>query len=476
MLSKMEDDPLIVPRTLWKRKFWVLPFIILGLIGGWLSYRWLPSRYWASTMILVEPQKVPSEYVKSTVTTSVAERLRTIEQQITNRENLERIILDLDLYTELRQTTPMEEVVARVRDSLFVEVERGATFRVSFTGDDPVEVATAANRVADLFIKENLKVREGQAERTSQFLETELEEIRTQLEEQEAKVASFRLLHEGELPEQKDSNLVAVSRLESELAANRDAVEQAETRLLLLESELRSVSDGGIPVATSDSRLEELRLELAELRSQYTERHPDVARVKRELAELEARAAERTVPEEITRPVVVNPSLASEIATVKREQGRLEVERERILADIGQIEQRLQRTPRVGQELLILTRDYDNLQESYRGLLSKRLEARLSQNLERDQQSEQFRILERAVPPESPYYPNSWYCLGVGLLVGLALGVGTALLREQVDQTFGDPRSLQVAFPGVVVLPSIPTIRSELADSGRATRPGSRSA
>ena len=141
MLPKTEGDPLVIARILWKRKLWVLPFLILGLAGGWLTYKWLPSRYWASTMILVEPQKVPSEYVKTTVTTSVVERLRTIEQQITNRENLERIILDQDLYHELRQDTPMEEIVERVRRALSVSVEQGATFRVSFTGEDPVEVA-----------------------------------------------------------------------------------------------------------------------------------------------------------------------------------------------------------------------------------------------------------------------------------------------------------------------------------------------
>jgi uncharacterized protein involved in exopolysaccharide biosynthesis len=168
--------------------------------------------------------------------------------------------------------------------------------------------------------------------------------------------------------------------------------------------------------------------------------------------------------------------MAAELETVKRELRRLDAERDQILADIARFEQHLQRTPRVGQELLILTRDYDNVQNSYRDLLSKRIEARLAENLERSQQSEQFRILERAVAPTRPYSPNKKFCLGAGLLVGLALGVGSALLREETDETFGDPRSLQSAFPGVVVLPSIPVIRAELADSQRAKGIESKSA
>ncbi|MGB6368369.1 MAG: GNVR domain-containing protein [Thermoanaerobaculia bacterium] len=460
-----EPELLSVPRILWKRKSWMLFFVLVGVLGGFLAWKLLPPKYRASTMILVESQKVPTDYVKTTVTSSLDERLRTIQQQITNRENLERIILELDLYPELRQTAPMEDVVGHARRALRVRVERGATFRVSFSGTDPVEVARAANRIAELFIDENLKVREGQAERTSQFLETELEEIRGRLEEQEEAVAQFRLRHEGELPEQRDSNLVAISRLEAELEANRESFQQAELRKLLMESELRSQGTETISPATSISRLDELKLELAQLRSRFTDRHPDVVRLQREIAELESRATEPAEVEELPQPSATDIYAGAEIQSLDRDLVRLESERNEILAEMGRFERRLERTPRVQQDLLILTRDYDNLRESYENLLSKRLEARLAENLERSQQGEQFRILERAVPPGRPYFPQRTMCLGGGLLIGLALGLGSAFLREEVDQTFGDPQSLQSAFPGVAVLTSIPLIR---------TKPGTR--
>jgi polysaccharide chain length determinant protein (PEP-CTERM system associated) len=454
-----EPDLLSVPRILWKRKHWVVLLALLGFVGGYLAWKLLAPKYRASTMILVESQKVPTDYVKTTVTSSLAERLRTIQQQITNRENLERIILELDLYPEYRAVAPMEDVVAHARRALRVRVERGATFRVSYRGADPVEVARAANRIAELFIEENLKVREGQAERTSQFLETELEEIRSRLETQEEAVAQFRLRHEGELPEQRDSNLVAVTRLEAELAANREAFQQAELRKLLLENQLRSRDAEIVPPETSLSRLDELKLELAQLRSRFTDRHPDVVRLQREIAELETQATEPAGVEEMPLPSATDIYAAAEIRALDRELVRLESERDQILKEIGRFERRLERTPRVQQGLLILTRDYDNLRESYEKLLGKRLEARLAENLERSQQGEQFRILERAVPPSRPYFPQRTICLGGGLLIGLALGVGAAFLREEVDQTFGDPQSLQSAFPEVTVLTSIPLIR-----------------
>ncbi|MEE9563222.1 MAG: Wzz/FepE/Etk N-terminal domain-containing protein [Thermoanaerobaculia bacterium] len=465
MLSTMERDPFAIPRILWKRKLWVLVFLVLGLAGGILALKSLPPMYEASTMILVEAQKVPEEYVKTTVTSNLSERLRTIQELITNRENLERIVRDLDLYPELRQVAPMEEVVARARRALTISVERGRTFRVTFRGKDRFEVAKAANRIAERFLLENLRVRESQAERTSEFLEVELGEIREQLEEQEEKVSRFRISHEGELPEQRQTNLVAIARLEGELAANREAVENAEIRQLLLESQLRSVGGQGVTPRESGSRLSELRLQLTELKSRFTDRHPDVIRLEREIAELQARSPEPADPKKTAPREEVNFELAAQMDVLEREFERLGSERDQILVEIARLQERLKRTPRVQQELVILTRDYDNLRDGYQDLLSKRLEARLAENLEKRQQSEQFRILERAVPPGRPYSPNKKLCLGLGLLVGLALGVGSAILREETDQTFIDPQSLQSVFPGVVVLASIPEIEGKRRDS-----------
>jgi len=114
--------------------------------------------------------------------------------------------------------------------------------------------------------------------------------------------------------------------------------------------------------------------------------------------------------------------------------------------------------PQVEQQLLSLTRDYDNIQKSYESLLAKRIDARLAENLEKSRQGEQFTILERAMPPAVPSGPNMPLILGGGLLIGLALGTGLALLRERIDQTYTDGDSLQSAFPGVPVLAVIPTL------------------
>ena len=485
-------------RAVWRRRVWFLVPLLLGVAGGVGALRVLPKTYRAVTTVLVEAQKVPADYVKPTIATSIEERLRTIEPQIKNRDNLARIIREMGLYPELTRQGFLEGAIARARRDLTVQLQ-GNTFRIYFEGRDPAQAARTANRVAEAFIESNLKLRENQAQGTSTFLETELEKTKSRLEVQEARIAEFKRQNMGDLPEQRDTNLRGVEQLQTKLEINVDALDKAETRRLLLQSqmaELRNQQSGsrrstlvalGIAPATPDqpSRLDQLRAQLAELRARYTDRHPDVIRTRAEIAQLEAlEKSQKTAPPAsastaATSPTAsgaddtdaapkVDPMLKTELASVDLEIRSLKAERERILGDIARVQGRLENVPRVEQELLSLTRDYENIKNSYESLLDKRLNARLYENLEKSQQGESFTILERALPPTSPYGPNKILVLGLGLIAGGLVGLLAALLRERSDHTYPDVEALQQAFPGLPVLATIPVFQG--ARSASRTR------
>ncbi|MEA2603110.1 MAG: protein tyrosine kinase modulator [Acidobacteriota bacterium] len=456
-------------RAVWRRRFWFLVPLVLGLLGAIGALQVLPRTYRAATQVLVEAQKVPADYVKPTVTSTIEERLHTMEPQIKNRDNMERIIREMDLYPELRGRVPMESLIDRVREDLTVRLQ-GDTFFIYFVGREPVKVARTANRVAELFIGNNLKQRANQAQGTSSFLEREMEQTKAKLELQEARIAEFKRLNMGELPEQRDTNMHAVEQLQSKLGINMDALDRAETRRLLLQ---RQVAELGYPLDSrpaaaakappaGPTRLEQLRVDLAELRARYTDRHPDVIRAQAELARLEALERQRpaetpAVADDTPAPRPrLDPMTKAELASVDLEIRSLKAERERILSDTAQVQARLENVPRVEQELLSLTRDYDNIKRSYESLLDKRLNAKLYENLEKSQQGEQFTILERALPPTAPYGPNKVLVLVMGLAMGGGAGLLLAMLRDRTDPTYADAASLQQAFPGVPLLATIP--------------------
>jgi protein tyrosine kinase modulator len=455
-------------RALRRRPLWILIPALLGAFAAYAALRLLPPLYSASTLVMVDKQKVPADYVKATVTTPMEERIKTIEQQVTARDNLERIIGELRLYPEMRRSQGVAAVVDRVRDDLTVRKQGDSLFSIYFQAPDPRQAARVANRVAELFIRENLKAREDQAEGTSTFLETELEATKARLEAQEAKIAEFKRHYMGELPEQSEINLRLGEQLQSKLSINMDALDKAEQRKLYVQGQIAQ-GRAAVPEAPRaaaapivPSRLEQAKSELAALLTQYTERHPEVVRKRAEIArlqqmesgEVEVSAAPLTPPPAPR----VDPLLQAELRGVEMEIASLQRDRDRILGQIAAVQGRLENVPRVEQELISLTRDYDNIQKSYDSLLAKRLDSKLYENLEKSRQGEQFRILEKAMPPAAPSSPNALLLFAAGIGGGLALGLALAVLREQTDSTFADPDALQAAFPGVPVLATIPLL------------------
>jgi uncharacterized protein involved in exopolysaccharide biosynthesis len=255
-------------RAIWRRRVWFLVPVFLALAVAAALIYWLPPTYQASTLVMVERQKVPSDYVKATITTSMDDRIRTIEPQVNNRETLERVIRELDLFPRERRTAGMESALVLARKDLRLRTQGDILFSIFFEYTDPVKAAAAANRIADIFIQQNLQLRENQAEGTSSFLETELDQTRRRLEAQEAKIAAFKQRYMGELPEQSDTNLKIVDSLQSKLQINMEGIDKAEQRRLAVEAQMQSARTAdrdrtpaatASPVHTPASRLEQAR-------------------------------------------------------------------------------------------------------------------------------------------------------------------------------------------------------------------------
>ena len=183
----------------------MLPTLVVGDGCFVWSSSLLPNRYRSQTTILVVPQRVPESYVGSTVTAGVGERLQTISQQILSRTRLEQIIEEFNLYQDERQTMIMEDIVARmrVRDVKLDVASRGrryddaSSFTVSFESVDPRIAMLVAERLASMFVQENLQDREVLADSTNQFLQAQLEDARRRLIEHEKKLEEFRRRNAG---------------------------------------------------------------------------------------------------------------------------------------------------------------------------------------------------------------------------------------------------------------------------------------
>lgn len=471
-----------------RRRRWLIILTFVAVTGATvIATRCLPNRYRAETLILVVPQRVPESYVRSTVTGRIGDRLQSISQQILSRTRLERIIQDLNLYPGDRPAKPSEILVAQMRRDIDVELVKGDAFRVSYTGDDPQTVMRVTERLASLFIDENLRDRAVLAEDTDDFLESQLGGARRRLLDQEKKLEEYRRRFAGQLPTQAASNLQMIQNNQMQIQALNESMARDRERRLLLERMIADAASvdvaaatapppagasGETAVGTAAQQLEAARQVLRQMELRLTPEHPDIVRMTRSIARLEQMAAAealdaRRAPESHRWPTPQEAArqnrlkeLTSELADLNRQFTRKEQEEKRLRDVVAEYQARLEAVPTRESELVDLTRDYDTLQQTYRNLLGKKEESTLATNLERRQIGEQFKVLDPAQVPERPFSPNRRRLNVLGAVAGLAIGVVLVGLLEFTDSTLKTDEDVLTAL-SLPVLALVPLITTE---------------
>ena len=492
MIPKTGITPKYVKEALLRRRWYVvLPFFI---IFSYSIYHCIvtPRTFRSQTLILVEPQKVPGEYVRSTITVDLRDRLRTISQQIKSRSRLEQVIKQYDLYSQTRSQATMTDAVEAFRRAIEIDVAAGGqAFEVAYVGPDPETVKKVTDTIANLFIEDNLKYREVYAAGTSRFLNRELDKAEETLREKETAIREFKQKYRGFLPDDMEQNNRMVTLLQQQLDSLNTTAEQMKDRKVLMETQLQNLQrmeteyggtePGGFDLwgvegedagGLASPELESLRNQLKGLRTRYSDKHPDVIRLQAMIAKLEkenqAASNEQDSDEaeeesgETAIPSVSlfdtqREELKTQIQTIARDIEELKKEKAAIKEKMDTIVERIQRGPEVEQMLNDLSRGYTELDQNYQSLLQKKFKAGLAENLERAQKGEQFTILDAARIPEKPFAPNSRRVLALGFLFSLGAGLGLGFLREYFDSNFFSYKELERAV-GIPVIVSIPRI------------------
>ena len=490
----------IILRRIW---YIIIPFVIV-LAAASLFAIVSPKVYSASSLILVTPQKVPEAYIKPTVTSKIEDRLQSIKQEILSRTRLEQVISELKLYSSEDKSLSREEIISLMRKNIRVELRgKEGYLSITFSGKDPRVVATVTNKLTSLFIEENLKLREQQAQGTSEFISVELNATKAKLEEQEKEVTNFKRKFSGELPEQLQANLKVLDQLQLLYQRIGEGIRSAQDRKLVIQKQISdtelllasspNIKDGLISLVTplkdpQVAQLEQLKNQLADYQAKYTEKHPDIVIIKKRIEELEAKIEKDKVgkksEETITVSELSGPSkeikkgkredkselklnprykeMEVQLIAIELEIERLKEEEGKVKEQINKYRERIENTPPREQALTIISRDYLNTKETYQILSKKAQESQQAENLERRQKGEQFRVVDPARIPENPSSPDIPKILLFGLLLGMGSGFGLAFFREQMDRSFRDAEDLEATL-GFKVLTNIPKVEKKAA-------------
>ncbi len=466
-----------------RRKKYVLILGVLGpLIGFGLSLV-LPPKYTSSTLVLVEQQKVPENLIRPVLSDTLNQRLSTMQEQILSRSRLQPLIERFNLYRADREKASMEDLVARMRKNITVNPLKPSAgaggnltfpgFSIDFTSDDPRTAQQICAEITSMFMEENLKIREQRAQGTTDFLAKELEDAKRKLEDQDAKLAEFKHRYIGQLPGQEQGNMNVLMSLNAQLEAVTSLINRTQqdksfaVSLLEREQAAWENSQVGASPQTLEQQLAALQNQLITLEGRYTPDHPDVIKLRNDIAQLKKKieeaaknALEKPV-EKSQKPGLTEPGqlmgLRNQIRLYQQTLDEKTRELERLHEAIKTYQARVQMSPVVEQEYKDLNRDYGNAVAHYDDLLGKKTQSEMAVELERRQQGEQFRVMDPANLPEEPSFPNRIYFTLGGLAGGLGIGMGLMVFAEMRDKAIMNERDIELflELPTLALLPTL---------------------
>jgi polysaccharide chain length determinant protein (PEP-CTERM system associated) len=445
-----------------KRRFWLILICALLLLGAGLGIGYiLPPQFVSQTLVIVEQQKVPENYVKPVVSEDLNARLASMREQILSRSRLEPIIERFNLFAGKNAT--MDDRVESTRKAILITpitsgVSKMPGFYISFRAQNARTAQQVCGEITSLFLSESLHSREQSAEGTTAFLSQQLADAKRALDEQDAKLATFQRKYTGKLPDQEQSNLNTLQALTTQLDAATQSLNRMHQDATFIEaviaqqtSDLQRTDPGSnVSVDSLEIKLRSLISQKKELEQLYTSDHPDVVALSRKITDLQAEIAQDTAhpspstgatiashpePPQLQQAKAQLRALQQSIATQKQEQAR-------IAQQIRTYESRIESSPMVEQEYKQITRDHETALQFYNNLLTKMNESSMATDLERRQQGEQFQVLDAANLPDSPVFPNLFLFAGGGFFIGLLLGFGISALLEYRDTSLRTERDL----------------------------------
>ena len=512
-----------------RRKWWLIwPFVATVALAAIICMI-LPNMYKSTATILIKNQQIPPTLVPSTVTSYAEQRIQTITQEVMSRAKILKLIEKYNLLPNDRDKLTTEEMVEKIRDRITLEpinaeinketssrpVLLTIAFTVSYEDEDPKKAQLVTNEISSYYMEKNLESREAHARGTTKFLEEQLKQVKDQVDKLETKLAEYRKAHLEELPEFTNLNMQKLEKLNSDISNINMQIRSLEEQRATLRNKLASIdpysgaSDRVLspeerlqqakleraqllskyspkhPVVLAKNReiallekqvgevnkigylkeqLHELELKLADLKSRYSDKHPSVKAVKREIAQVkkEIRTLKTKGGTSATRRVTdaTNPAyiaLKSDLDKINVSVASLKAEKKRMEKQIGEVYKKLHAMPEVAKKYNELETDYENAKAHYQELQQKLLTARVSQGMEEDQLGETFLIIEPAFLPEKPDKPNRIAIMLIGVVLGMGLSVGMAALREYTDKSIRDVETFE-KITGAPVLSVIPRI------------------
>ncbi len=481
--------PIELATLLWKeaRRFQVVLATIFGVIALLVLLAGLfvlPQKYTSSTTILAQESDIIQPLLEGrAVTTNVADRTGIARQVVYGRKVMTGALEAGGWMQNSPTALEQDKLIEDIQGATVITSPRENLVQITYSDSDPERTFRVTQRLADLFIEESLATKERESREAYEFIDKQVKDYHKKLTDAEDNLLKYRSAN-------TDAQPGSATDVSSRISALRGQVEQSRMELMeqrSSESSLTSQLSGESAVTAVQTRESVYRAQLLDLQAQletlllsYTEQHPDVLRIRHQMADIQT--AMRQAAERRTQPgsdagalgdVQLNPhyqDLRTRLSEVRRQ---LAATQSRMNASQTLLNQELARSQRVAASestLAELTRDYEVNRDIYQDLLRRRENARVSMQLDREKRGLTMRIQDPATMPLRPSGLRLMHFALGGLLLALAIPLALLFLRVKFDPRVRSASQLELrnaGYPILAVIPRYLTLRDRRREFGR---------
>jgi len=509
----------------------MLAILAVGLVLSNLIAINMPHMYKSTATILIDQTAIPDEIVKSMVTNYAEQRIQIIKKKIMSSANVEKIINTFNLYEEKREENNIRSLILKMKEDTnltmlggeaIIDPESGKTiiptigFELSFDSKSPETAQKVAQELVVLYIDNNLKYRSRLVERAANFLKEEAEKLRHEISKLEEELATFKEENAENLPMLNEINLNRIRHTEEQLGKTKEKIRSLmenefylKNKLVQLEPNITTYTTTGERIYGVDDRLIALKAKYSALSSRYSKGHPDLVKMRREIASLQTKSGEannkyeyqiklndkqtklalildryspshpdvkklkleisnlkKSLEEsEIIKPSSIrsqpnNPAyiqMQTQLMATKSELRSAQISNRELEGKLVHYEQSFSKSPQVEREFKTLIRDYENAMSKYGEVKAKQREANMASSMEKATKGNEFLLLEPPLIPENPFKPNRKAIVFLGGLASIAMAIGFVMVKEMLSPSIYTPGRLALV-TGVEPLATIPFI------------------
>ncbi len=461
----------------WRYRWPAIAVACVLCLIGWGIVLFLPDVYRADARIYIDTESTLKPLLEGlTVDTDVMNEVELMATALLSQENLEKVVAGTELERKFGDSPKQKEIVInQMRASIGVNMDRNGVMEISYEYTNPQVTVEVVRRMVEQFIKGSRGEKEADAKSAQAFLEQKLAEYEKRLNDAEEKLADFKRRNVGMMPgEEGDyySRLqLAMQRLDDLSAKLRLARQRRDDLKRQIEGEepvfglvTPQTSAGSTPL---DGQIAAYERQLAQLRLQYTDTHPDVVQVLSVLEglrkERERILSQRSVgntrnPGSLdTNPVY--QQMKMQLSQAEIDVSQLAAERRDQAAAVASLREKVDTIPGIEAELKRLTRNYDVTREQYEQLLQRLESARLSEAADSTKNDVAFRVIDPPTLAPHPVGPNRPLLLTAVLVISLMIGFGLAFLLNLAKPVFNSAQGLEHWY-GVTVLGTVSLFRT----------------